>query len=382
MKARIPKQINNDQDNQNEMAQHDFGFDRDTTNKEIQRKINKFAKKIGDWSGAAPGPPLRIRSPLGFDIYSEHYSERLIEDMLKHKPKVLIDTNIPIMRDLDSRFKETKDHKDFLYYFENLPYDDMLIKIKDPSNNTSILIHMIIKKKRYLDHKDNIESGKFEPFDFGIMSVSLYSGSECIYPETATTIGLVFDEEKNILHPIFSGFFLVNTSRAYRKSFRDRFIDHSDEIDDTISLKIINIMMGALDSWCTCVFALNNPEVREIWETNTQEQNKTNKQAIYMYNNQPLRNIKRIYMCEPHHTGRELTRHTDKWLVREHKAHSKYGKEFTRKEHYKGPKAKDNTVEAQPRKRTVDTYDNSNIDRDDLKEFFEQLKKNHPANWG
>lgn len=380
MKARIPKQTNNDQDIQNEMAQHDFGFDRNSTNKEIQRKINKFAKKIGNWEGASIGPPIRIRSPLGFDIYSEHYSERLIEDMLKRKPKVLIDTSIPIMKDLDSRFKETKDHNDFLYYFENLPYDDMLISIKDPANNTAIHIRMIIKKKKYLDKKDDIKSRNFEPFDFGIMSVSLYSGSECMYPETATTVGLVLDEEPHIFHPIFSGFFPVNTSRAYRKSFRDRLIDHTDEIDDTITLKIVNIMMGALDSWCTCVFALNNPEIREIWETNTQEQNKTDKPSIYMYNNQPLRNIKRIYMCEPHHTGREITRHTDKWLVREHKAHSKYGKEFTRKEHYKGPKAKDDTVQAQTRKHTVDTYDNSNIDRDDLKEFFEQLKKNHPAN--
>lgn len=374
MKARIPKQINNVQDNQNEMAQHDFGFDRNSTNREIQRKINKFAKKIGDWDGVTPAPPIRIRSPLGFDIYSEYYSERLIEEVLKHKPKVLIDTNIPIMRDLDSHFKETKDHNDFLYYFENLPYDDMLINIKDPSNNTAVHIHMIIKKKKYFDHKANIESGKFEPFDFGIMSVSLYSGSECVYPETATTIGLVFDEENKIFHPIFSGFFLVSTSRAHRKSFRDRFIDHTDEIDDTISLKIVNLMMGSLDSWCTCVFALNNPEIREIWETNTREQNATDKPSVYMYNNQPLRNIKRIYMCEHNFSGREITRRTDKWLVREHKAHSKYGKEFTRKEHYKGPKAKDDNVKVEPRKRKVDTYDQSNIDRDKISEFMSMLK--------
>ena len=375
MKVRIPKQPDNIQDIQNETAQHDFGFDRNTTNKEIQRKINKFAKKIGNWDGVVPAPPIRTRCPMGFDIYSEYYSERLIEEMLKNrKPKVLIDTNIPIMRDLDSHFRENKENANFLYYFENLPYDDMLINIKDPSNDTAIHIRMIVEKKKYLDNKDDIESGVFEPFDFGIMSVSFYSGSECIYPETATTVGLVFDKEKDILHPVFSGFFLVNISREYRKLFRDRFIDHADEIDDTISLKLVNAMMGAIDSWCTCVFALNNPEIREIWETNTREQNETDKSSIYMYNNQPLRNIKRIYMCKHNFSEREITRHTDKWLVREHKAHSKYGKEFIRKEHYKGPKAKDDNVKVEPRKRKVDTYDKSNIDRDKISAFMSMLK--------
>ena len=94
-----------------------------------------------------------------------------------------------------------------------------------------------------------------------------------------------------------------------------------------------------------------------------------------MYNNQPLRNIKRIYMCEHNFSGREITRHTDKWLVREHKAHSKYGKEFTRKEHYKGPKAKDEKVKAEPRKRTVDDWDKSNINRDDIANFIAMLNK-------
>ena len=64
MKARIPKQINDIQDIQNETAQHDFGFDRNTTNKEIQRKINKFAKKIGNWDGVVPAPPIRTRSTI------------------------------------------------------------------------------------------------------------------------------------------------------------------------------------------------------------------------------------------------------------------------------------------------------------------------------
>lgn len=119
--------------------------------------------------------------------------------------------------------------------------------------------------------------------------------------------------------------------------------------------------------------ALNDPEIKEIWETKEINISDDPHSARLVSDKKPLENIKRIYMCEHKHTDRVLERHTDKWYVKGHEVHRKNGKVFFRKGHYKGPGRDDKDNKPEPRKMVLNTFGNT-LDKEDLDNFFNMLK--------
>lgn len=133
--------------------------------------------------------------------------------------------------------------------------------------------------------------------------------------------------------------------------------------DTTTLIAFITLLM-------TIIKALNDPEIKEIWETEAVKIS-DNPDLKKCYSKRPLENIKRIYMCEHTHVDREIERHTDKWFVRGHEVHKKNGKTYFRRGYYKGPARLDDKI-IEPRKRTLDTV--CNDVKKDLDDFYNLLK--------
>lgn len=116
--------------------------------------------------------------------------------------------------------------------------------------------------------------------------------------------------------------------------------------------------------------ALNNPEIKEIWETE-EVKISDNPDLKKYYTKRPLENIKRIYMCEHTHVDREIEHHTDKWFVRGHEVHKKNGTTYFRRGYYKGPARLDDRV-IEPRKMILNTV--CDDVKKDLDDFYNLLK--------
>lgn len=163
------------------------------------------------------------------------------------------------------------------------------------------------------------------------------------------------------------GIFSISDKFEVRRKFRHNMIQFGS---DRYTITSFNQM---LLMWENIAKALNDPEIKEIWET--KEIKISNDPSIKRYssNKKPLENIKRIYMCEHQSTGREIERHTDKWYVRGHEVHRKNGKVFFRKGYYKGPGRDDKDTKPEPRKRVINTFGNT-LDKEDLDEFYNLIK--------
>jgi hypothetical protein len=375
MKARIPKEKLEEIRRQNNK---EVEVDRDMSLKDYDELIDSYGKggvttSVGD-----------VESPWGISLATEFDTELMLEEINASDPKIVIETTDQKLIEVCTRFRIIAHKVSPLDTLRNLPYDDMIIDLHSSKvEKASMGLRVIIDKSSIPSEK---EAKKYKCHNIGYLLVESSTEHDDERYYVGMRLSIIYTKQKKLSFSLShtDGTFRVTDDPVLRKEYRDKVFNCDESVKERFIDKDGNnieaLMFKSINIWVAVVTALKNPEIREIWETKSREYSKNTTPSPYVYNSKPLENIKRIYMCEPHHTGRELTRHTDKWYVREHIAHSKYGKEYVRRGHYKGPKAKDDAVKAQPRKHTVDTYDNSNIDRDDLKEFFEQLKKNHPAN--
>jgi hypothetical protein len=368
VKVRIPKEKLQEIHKQND---REVEVNRDMSLKEYDELLDSYGKggvttSVGD-----------VESPWGISIATEFDTELMLEEINKSDPKVAIEITDKKLIGICKRFGIVGGRLNPFDVLNNLPYDDMIIDMYSAEKqDTKVGIRVIIDKSSIPSEKmvKKYHHGHSIGY-FLIMSRSEKDPEEYY-------VGMRLQIENVNKRSIFTvdhtnGTFRVSDDPALRKEYRDKLFDCDESVKDRFvdsnGNNLEELAQRSIAIWTSIVTGLKNPEIREIWETRSREYSESNKPSTYVYNSKPLENIKRIYMCEPHHTGREITRHTDKWYVREHIAHSKYGKEFIRKGHYKGPKAKDESSKVEPRKRSVETWDTSKIDRDQYAKFMALL---------
>lgn len=241
------------------------------------------------------------------------------------------------------------------------PYDDFILAV-DEKCYRIIIDKEKIKSvtKPYMYNRNYSEpvgmiiadSNEYPEYTiFGVLSFEKFLGNSDVFKLTINAkLGLsIYEHDESKLN-------------EFQKSVQPNFgIKDSTEI-----LSFITLLP-------TIIKALNDPEVKEIWDTQEINISDDPHSTRLVSDKKPLENIKRIYMCEHQPVGRELERHTDKWYVRGHEVHRKNGKVFFRKGHYKGPGREDPNNKPEPRKRVINTFGNS-LDKEDLDEFYNLLK--------
>jgi hypothetical protein len=240
------------------------------------------------------------------------------------------------------------------------PYDDFIMTMDDNSHYRVILYKEEIKSvtepymcnRRYSKPVGIIMAKSHEYSDctiFGVLSFEKFLDRLDVFKLTINPyIGLsIYDHDETKIN-----------------EFQKIIQTGSGGVNDTtIFLTFITILP-------TVIKALNNPEIKEIWETKDVKIS-DNPDLKKYYTKRPLENIKRVYMCEHAHIDREIEHHTDKWFVRGHEVHMKNGTTYFRRGYYKGPARFDDSI-IEPRKRTLDTV--CNDVKKDLDDFYNLLK--------
>jgi hypothetical protein len=239
------------------------------------------------------------------------------------------------------------------------PFDDFIVT-KDDEQYRVILYKEKIKSvtkpymynRRFSEPVGIIMSNSYEYSDykiFGVLVFEKFLGSSDVFKLTINPyIGLsTYEHDETKINEFQK---IVKTGSRGVK-------------DTTTLIAFITLLM-------TIIKALNDPEIKEIWETEAVKIS-DNPDLKKCYSKRPLENIKRIYMCEHTHVDREIERHTDKWFVRGHEVHKKNGKTYFRRGYYKGPARLDDKI-IEPRKRTLDTV--CNDVKKDLDDFYNLLK--------
>jgi hypothetical protein len=240
------------------------------------------------------------------------------------------------------------------------PYDDFIMTMDDNSHYRVIL------------YKEEIKSVT-EPYMYnrryskpvGIIMAESHEYSDC------TIFGVLSFEKfldrldvfKLTINP-YIGLSIYDHDETKINEFQKIIQTGSGGVNDTtIFLTFITILP-------TVIKALNNPEIKEIWETEDVKISDNSDLKKY-YTKRPLENIKRVYMCEHAHIDREIEHHTDKWFVRGHEVHMKNGTTYFRRGYYKGPARLDDRI-IEPRKRTLNTV--CDDVKKDLDDFYNLLK--------
>jgi hypothetical protein len=240
------------------------------------------------------------------------------------------------------------------------PYDDFIMTMDDNSHYRVIL------------YKEEIKSVT-EPYMYnrryskpvGIIMAESHEYSDC------TIFGVLSFEKfldrldvfKLTINP-YIGLSIYDHDETKINEFQKIIQTGSGGVNDTtIFLTFITILP-------TVIKALNNPEIKEIWETEDVKIGDNSDLKKY-YTKRPLENIKRVYMCEHAHIDREIEHHTDKWFVRGHEVHMKNGTTYFRRGYYKGPARLDDRI-IEPRKRTLNTV--CDDVKKDLDDFYNLLK--------
>ena len=240
------------------------------------------------------------------------------------------------------------------------PYDDFIMTMDNNSHYRVILYKEKIKSvtkpymynRRYSEPVGIIMAESHEYSDctiFGVLSFEKFLGRLDVFKLTINPyIGLsIYDHDETKIN-----------------EFQKIIQTGSGGVNDTtIFLTFITILP-------TVIKALNNPEIKEIWETEDVKIS-DNPDLKKYYTKRPLENIKRIYMCEHTHVDREIEHHTDKWFVRGHEVHMKNGTTYFRRGYYKGPARLDDRI-IEPRKRTLNTV--CDDVKKDLDDFYNLLK--------
>ena len=306
-----------------------------------------------------------------FSIEAEAVSVDYIDDINDSVPKADIIISKDKFSEINNKYGYTPKY-DGYDMIKKLAYDDIIFTLSDWDFKVRVIVNMesVINEIKYM--KQHNETWSMMIVGYIIM----YDNNVSDDPDewvVAMPIHIYesFRTRKQRYYQFIAsendGIFSISDKFEVRKRFRHNMLRFGS---DRYNITSFNQMLLV---WENIAKALNDPEIKEIWETKEIKISSDPSLKRYSSNKKPLENIKRIYMCEHQSTGREIERHTDKWYVRGHEVHRKNGKVFFRKGHYKGPGRDDKDNKPEPRKMVLNTFGNS-LDKEDLDDFYNLLK--------
>ena len=305
-------------------------------------------------------PPRTMETPgVGMSVMDSTIHKQFIEKIDDSNPQSEIIAAGEKLREIIKKQDKDLFENEVDIYMKS-PYDDFIMTMDDNSHYRVILYKEKIKyvTKPYMYNRRfsepvGIIMGKSREYSdytiFGVLSFEKFLDRLDVFKLTINPyIGLSpYDHDESKIN-------------EYQKIIQTG----SGGINDTTAfLTFITILPYIIK-------ALNNPEIKEIWETE-EVKISDNPDLKKYYTKRPLENIKRIYMCEHTHVDREIEHHTDKWFVRGHEVHMKNGTTYFRRGYYKGPARLDDRI-IEPRKRTLNTV--CDDVKKDLDDFYNLLK--------